>query len=193
MTITIKSSLRDDLGTGPSRRLRHRGKVPGVVYGGAGKEAVAISLDHDELFHASQRPDFHGQIINLEIGDTKEEVLLQALQRHPFKQKLIHVDFLRTSRERPVVARIKLRFSNAENSPAVKLTSSVITYVNRSVLVRGLVKDLPEYFDVDLSGLHGGESIHLSDIKVPDNLQIVLLASGQNQPLVQATKGRLSS
>lgn len=189
MKLEIRAELRSK-SEGLSK-LRSAGRVPGVLYG-AGKDNVCISLSHDEIFHAKDKPEFHGQILDLCLSGIKEEVILRELQRHPFKPKILHVDFLRIRKGSPVTAKIKLRFNNTQNCPAVKLSSAVVSYINRSILVKGLPEDLPEYMDIDLSELKAGQTIHLSDVKIPDSLRCIPLAGGQNVPIAQASKGRTS-
>ena len=91
---TLKVEKRDDLGTGASRRLRRAGKIPAIIYGGD-KEAVSLLIEHDKLLHATEDKAFFSSEITLDFGDKKEKVIIKALQRHPYKIKLMHADFMR--------------------------------------------------------------------------------------------------
>lgn len=90
----LKAEKRDDLGTGASRRLRRAGKIPAVVYGG-NKEAVSLVIDHDKVLHATEDKAFFSSEITLEVDGKEEKVIIKALQRHPYKVKLVHADFMR--------------------------------------------------------------------------------------------------
>ena len=90
----LKAEKRDDLGTGASRRLRRAGKIPAVVYGG-NKEAVSLVIDHDKVLHSTEDKAFFSSEITLEIDGKEEKVIIKALQRHPYKIKLVHADFMR--------------------------------------------------------------------------------------------------
>ncbi|WP_424192606.1 50S ribosomal protein L25/general stress protein Ctc [Ampullimonas aquatilis] len=176
---------RELQGTGASRRLRIAGKVPGIVYGGEAKP-VAIELDHNALFHALKKEVFHSSILNLEIGDKTEQVLLRDVQHHPFKQLVLHVDFQRVDASTKIHVKVPLHFTNAELSPAVKLSAAVISHVMTEIDVSCLPGKLPEYIEVDLSSLEGGASVHISDLKFPEGVSAVY--HGTDDPAVVTTK-----
>lgn len=88
----LKAEKREDLGTGASRRLRRAGKIPAVIYGGE-KEAVSVLLDHDKVLHSTEDKAFFSSEITLDIDGKQEKVIIKALQRHPYKVKLIHASY----------------------------------------------------------------------------------------------------
>ena len=115
----VVANKRDAQGTGASRRLRHAGKVPGVLYGGKG-DAQAIAVDHNPLFHALRKEKFHASILDMELDGASERVLLRAFQMHPYKAQVLHIDFQRVSEDQKLHMRVPLHFSGQESSPAVE-------------------------------------------------------------------------
>src|SRR5258706_4526660 len=156
---------RNTQGSGASRRLRHAGKVPGVVYGGG--NPANIELDHNALFHALKNEKFHSTILTMKLDGKADRVLLRDVQRHPYKAQVMHVDFQRVDENAPIHMRIPLHFVNAEISPAVKLSSAIISHVISELEIQCLPKDLPEFIEVDLSELTAGHAVHASDLKLP--------------------------
>jgi large subunit ribosomal protein L25 len=168
----VVATSRNAQGTGASRRLRRAGKVPGIVYGTAALP-ITIELDHNDLFHALRKEAFHSSILELEVdGSTASSVLLRDVQMHPFKQQVLHVDFQRVSATEKIHMRVPLHYINAENSPAVKLSANVISHVMNDIEVQCLPKDLPEFIEVDLSGLVAQGAVHVSDLQLPDGVTV---------------------
>lgn len=188
MTIEIIAQARTEQGTGASRRLRRAGKLPAVVYGV--KDAVSITLDHNTIFYALKDEAFHGAVLNLVIDGQAEPVLLRDAQMHPFKPQVLHVDFQRVDVNAPISAKVSLHFVGAENSPAVKLNASVISHVQNEVTIRALPGNLPAFIEVDLSELKGGQSIHLSELKLPEGVELVEVLRGHDGVVAQASAGK---
>jgi large subunit ribosomal protein L25 len=184
MAIEVVAQTRKEQGTGASRRLRRDGKVPGIVYGGK-TPAVNIVLDHNTLFHQLRNEKFHASILSMELDGAKEQVLLRAVNMHPFKMMVQHIDFQRVSATDKIHMKVPLHFVNAEVSPAVKLSSAVISHVMNEVDIRCLPADLPEFIEVDLSGLTVGHSIHVRDIKLPKGVELALRGT-ENPSVVTA-------
>jgi large subunit ribosomal protein L25 len=159
-------------GRSASRRLRRSGRAPGVVYGGIG-EAQAIELDHNALIHALKNEAFHASILTMKIDGSTQQVLLRAVQMHPFKREVLHVDFQRVDANRRIHMKVPLHFTNGENSPAVKLSGAIISHVLTEVDISCLPKDLPEFIAVDLGELTLNQSIHVSDLKLPQGVTAV--------------------
>lgn len=176
----VVAFARTEQGSGASRRLRNAGFTPGIVYGGS-SEPVAIKLDHNALYHALKKEAFHSSILDLEVDGKAEKVLLRDFQTHAFKQLVLHVDFQRVDANQKIHVKVPLHFINAEGSPAVKLSSAVISHVISELDVTCLPKDLPEFIEVDLSAIEAGASLHVSDIKLPAG---VAVAHAQENPTV---------
>lgn len=159
-------------GTGASRRLRNVGKTPGIVYGGEGQPQL-IELDHNALWHALKKEAFHSTILEMEVGGKASKVLLRDVQYHPFKQQVVHVDFQRVDANTRLHMKVPLHYKGAEESQAVKLEHCLVNPVMTELDISCLPGDLPEFIEVDLSGLKKGMSLHLADITLPKGVKAV--------------------
>jgi large subunit ribosomal protein L25 len=173
MKIELNAQKRVTQGTGASRRLRHSGKVPGIVYGGD-KGAVNIELDHKDLYQNLSREAFHASILTLKVEDATEQVLLRAFNMHPFKPQVQHVDFQRVSKDKKIHMKVPLHFVNAEKSPGVKEQSGVASHVMNDIEISCFPDDLPEYIEVDLGNLSVGQSVHARDLQLPTGVEALL-------------------
>jgi large subunit ribosomal protein L25 len=177
----INAQTRTDVGKGASRRLRHEGKVPAVMYGAA-KEAVSLTLDHDEIFHHLEHEAFYSHILSVKIDGNVEKAVLKDVQRHPSKPKVQHIDFQRVSETDKIHMHVPLHFTGEDVAPGVK-AGGLISHLMTSVDILCLAKDLPEYIEVDVSGLETGQSFHLSHIQLPQGVEIPALALGADHDL----------
>jgi large subunit ribosomal protein L25 len=168
-------------GTGASRRLRNTGKTPGIVYGGEGQPQL-IELDHNALWHALKKEAFHSSILEMEVAGQTSKVLLRDVQYHPFKQLVQHVDFQRVDARTRLQNKVPVHYVNAEESQAVKLEHCVVNHVVSDLEITCLPGDLPEFIEVDLSGLKKGMSLHLDDIKLPKGVSAV--TRGKRNPVL---------
>ena len=189
MTIEINAVKRDAKGTGASRRLRHAGSVPGVVYG-AGKEAVTIEVNAKELFLEFRHEAFHASVLNLNLDGKKESVLLRDFQMHPVRNTIQHVDFQRVSATEKIHVKVPFHFINADVAPGVKLGGGIVAHIFTEADVSCLAKDLPEFIEVDVAALEMGHSIHLSQINLPKGVTFVQLAHGDDAAVVSIAKTR---
>ncbi|MEQ8230965.1 MAG: 50S ribosomal protein L25/general stress protein Ctc [Gammaproteobacteria bacterium] len=187
----IEAELRHDRGKGASRRLRRAGKFPAVVYG-AHKDAVAIQLDHNELLLHTQHEAFYSHILSLKVDGRNERVVLKDVQRHPYKPFLMHMDFQRVSESESLTIRVPLHFTNEERCVGVKQGGGTIAHLMADLEVTCLPKDLPEYIEVDIANLNVGETIHLSELKLPAGVEITAIAHGGDaeQAVVQVNAPR---
>ncbi|ACB35753.1 ribosomal 5S rRNA E-loop binding protein Ctc/L25/TL5 [Leptothrix cholodnii SP-6] len=172
---------RELQGTGASRRLRHGGKVPGIVYGGSGKP-TSIELDHNALYHALKKEAFHSSILEMELAGQSEKVVLRALQMHAFKQLVLHVDFQRVDETTRIKKKVPLHFVNEAESQAVKLDKCLINHVVSELEIECLAEKLPEFLTVDLGGLSKGQSLHVDDLKLEASIKVV--THGRKNPVV---------
>jgi len=171
--IAIKADKRSVQGTGASRRLRRESKVPGVVYG-AGKDAVAIEVDHKDLWFKLKMEAFHASILDMELGAEKAQVLLRDYQMHPFRPLILHVDFQRVAADKKIHMSVPLHFVNAEVSPGVKVAGGLVEHVMKELEISCLPKDLPEFIQVDLANLQAGHSLHLSHLTLPAGVEAIV-------------------
>ncbi|MCK5903343.1 MAG: 50S ribosomal protein L25/general stress protein Ctc [Cocleimonas sp.] len=183
-TFGLTATTRTDLGKGASRRLRREGSIPAVVYGGA-SGAASITLKSNQMNRNLLEEAFYSSLINLEIDGNKEIVMLRDLQRHPSRPFILHVDLQRIMDDEKIKVIVPLHFINEEEAPGVKLEGGNVNRLLVDVEVFCLPKDIPEYINVDLSKLHRGGSIHLNEIKIPDNVALTqLMYDGHNLAVV---------
>ena len=146
----IKATGRNVEGKGASRRLRHAASIPAIVYGGSAAPQP-IQLDHEKIWLASQNEWFYSSILSLDVDGKVESVLLRDMQRHPFKQIIMHLDFQRVDANQAVRVAVPLHFLNQDTSPAGKAADVVVTHELNEVTVSCLPKDLPEFIEIDLA------------------------------------------
>ncbi|MFN3703958.1 50S ribosomal protein L25/general stress protein Ctc [Thermomonas sp.] len=175
---TIKATSRNVEGKGASRRLRRAAQLPAIVYGGSAAPQ-AIQIEHEQIWLASHHEWFYSSILNLDIDGKVEQVLLRDMQRHPYKQLIMHLDFQRVDASHTLRTKVQLHFLNQEKSPAGKTSGVVIMHELTEVEVSCLPKDLPEAIEVDLSDLAVGAVVHLSDLKLPAGVELPALKLGK--------------
>jgi large subunit ribosomal protein L25 len=176
-TIEFTAFARSTEGRGASRRMRRGGKTPGIVYGGTAKPQP-IELDHNALFHALRNEAFHASILSMKLDGAATRVLLRDVQMHPFRNEVLHVDFQRIDESKKIHMKVPLHFVNAEVSPAVKTQGAIVSHVKNELDIACLPKDLPEFIEVDLSGLDTTHSLHVSGIKLPAGVTAVTHRTG---------------
>ena len=176
-TIEFTAFPRTSEGRGASRRMRRAGKAPGIVYGGAASPQP-IELDHNALILALRKEAFHSSILSMKVDGTTTNVLLRAIQMHPFRDEVLHVDFQRIDETRKIHMKVPLHFVNEAESPAVKTQGAVVSHVMTEIDIACLPKDLPEFIEVDLSGLDTSHSLHVSGVKLPPGVSVVAHRSG---------------
>ncbi|MCK9201554.1 MAG: 50S ribosomal protein L25/general stress protein Ctc [Gallionella sp.] len=170
MTIEINATIRKAQGTGASRRLRNAGRVPGVVYGSG--DAVAIDLDHNEIYYKLRSEAFHASVLSLNVEGKKETVLLRDFVMHPFRQQVQHIDFQRVDVNQKMHKKVPLHFINEEIAPGVKTGGGKISHVIHDLDITCLPKDLPAFIEVDLGKLDLGHSVHVADLKLPNGVEV---------------------
>jgi large subunit ribosomal protein L25 len=158
-------------GTGASRRLRNAGKVPGIVYGAG--EPKMIELDHNALYFALKKEAFHSSILEMSLAGAVQKVLLRDFQMHPWKQQVLHIDFQRVDETTRLRKKVPLHFSGEELSPAVKTDKCLVNHVATELEIECLASQLPEFVTIDLSHLVKGQSLHASDLKLPEGIKAV--------------------
>ncbi len=173
MAIEISAHKRAAQGTGASRRLRRMGRVPGILYGGE-QGPVNIELDHQALMLNLRSEKFHASILTLDLGGAKEQVLLRAVNMHPFKPQVQHIDFQRVQKNKKIHMKVPLHFVKAEESPGVKEQGGVVNHVLNELHIICLPDDLPEYIEVDLSTLAVGNSVHARQMGLPKGVEFAL-------------------
>ena len=186
-TITLTATVRTDVGKGASRRLRRlEDKVPAIIYGGK-KDAEKISILHKDITKALENDAVYSSIISLSIDGKAEDTIIKDIQRHPAKQIILHMDFLRVSKTTKLQTRVPLNFINEDICVGVKLGGGLIAHTMTDIEVSCLPKDLPESIDVDMAEVDVGQIVHLSDLTLPDGVESVSLSQGADYDLTVAT------
>lgn len=174
----INAVAREDEGKGASRRLRREGLVPGIVYGGdKRKKPVAISIPNNELIKDLQDQSFFSSILTVKLDGKEDKVIIKDLQRHPARPEILHADFQRVTKTTQIKITVPLAFVNFEQSAASKGAAKFAVEKNTAEILC-LADNLPEALTVDLSNAADGQVLHLSDISLPEGVEIVALRRG---------------
>ena len=190
MEIEVIAAKRELQGTGASRRLRHAGKVPGIVYGGE-SAPMQIELDHNDLYHALRKEAFHASVLTLNVDGAKESVLLRDSQWHPYKQQVLHIDFQRVDKDHKIHVKVPLHFLNADVAPGVKTGGGKPHHILNELDVECLPGSLPEFIEVDMGSLEVGHAIHTNDLLLPPGVELVAHIKQENPAVanISAPKG----
>ncbi|MBU3018183.1 50S ribosomal protein L25/general stress protein Ctc [Paraglaciecola agarilytica] len=183
---TLDAEVRTDLGKGASRRLRHEDKVPAVLYG-LGKEAVSLTLSHNKVFQAQEFEAFYSHVLTLNVDGKKVEAVVKDMQRHPFKPRVTHLDFLRVDAKQALQTNVPLHFVNEEKAESIKTHGGHAEHHMVDVEISCLPADLPEFIEVDVANVELGQTLHLSDIALPEGVTSVELAKGEDHDLAVVT------
>ena len=179
------AEIREDQGKGASRRLRHQGKVPAIIYGG-GRQPRALAFDHNKVLKQLENESFYSSVLTIKVGKKSQAAILKDMQRHPAKPRIMHMDFQRIVADQEIKMNVPLHFQGEDEAPGVKQGGGKVSRLMTEVEVVCLPKDLPEYIDVDVSGMELDDMLSLSDIKLPGGVEIPALAQGPeaDQPVV---------
>ena len=186
-THEIKVERREDGGKGASRRLRHAAKIPAIVYGG-GLDPVNIQLDHEKVWVASQNEWFYSSILDLNLDGQVQKVLLRDMQRHPYRQLIMHLDFQRVNENEAIRASVPVHLVNVDTSPAGKTAGVVVTQELNEIEVLCLPGKLPENIEVDLGQMSVGDTVHLSDVVFPEGVQPATAIDETHNPAVAVAR-----
>jgi large subunit ribosomal protein L25 len=174
---------RAQLGRTDARRLRRAGKVPAVMYGG-GEGPETLVLDHNALRHQMAREAFYTSILTLKLGSKTQQVVVKAVERHPARPQIMHLDFQRIREDEEITLSVRVHFVGEANAKGVKDQGGVVDHLMTDVEIRCLPRYLPEYLELDVTPLELNQIYHLSDIKLPEGVSLVALAHGHDHPVV---------
>lgn len=174
----LVAELREDQGKGASRRLRREGKVPAILYGG-GRPPRNLAFDQNKVLQQLDYEAFYSSILTITVGDKSQPAILKDLQRHPAKRQIIHMDMQRVLEDEEIRVQVPLHFIGEQVAPGVKQGGGSISRLMTEVEVSCLPKNLPEYLEVDISQLELDDMLYLSDIKVPEGVELTELAHGE--------------
>lgn len=168
---TLDLRPREEFGSSTSRRLRRSGQVPVVVYG-AGKKNAHFTTDHNALIHNLDTQAFHSAIIEIKESGKNQGAILREVQMHPHKTQILHIDLQRVKATEMISLRVPLQFIGDDVAPGVKMSGGIFSRLINDVEILCLPKDLPEYLELDVSGLELNQAVHISDIKLPDGVEL---------------------
>ena len=184
VNFVVEAEVRGASGTSDSRRLRHAGKVPCVMYGG-GDDNINLVVDHNKLLHQLEVEAFHSAILKIKTKDGEQKAILRDVHMHPYKPQIMHVDFQRVSSKVKLTMSVPLHFKGDNSSPGVKDEGGIMTHLMNEVEITCFPADLPEFIYVDISHLHMGESFHLSEIQLPEGVELAhAIQEGEDDPSV---------
>jgi len=182
----INAEIREDVGKGASRRLRHQGKIPAVIYGGQ-KDPATLTLEHDPLMHAASNESFYSSILEIRVADGRtQKVVVRDVHHHPYKMQIMHLDFLRVSAEEILKISVPIHYINEEESLAGKASGVIIQHLVTEVEIAALPANLPEYLAVDLTELDDGGVVMLSEVILPEGVEIPALTGEEDDDIMIA-------
>ena len=183
ISFTVAADFRETQGKGASRRLRHEGKVPAILYGGS-SEPRTLTLDHRNLLTMIDKEQFYSSIIQLKVGDQTQAAIVKDVQMHPARNTVVHVDLQRVLETERIRIRLPIHFRNQATAPGVKTQGGVVSHRMSDVEVLCLPKDLPEFLELDLGKMELNDTLFLADVPVPEGVTIPELTQGKNPAVV---------
>lgn len=181
----LVAEARAELGSRASRRLRRRGKTPAILYG-ADKDPVPLLLEEKEVKKQLENEAVYSHVLTLRLGAAEEQAVLKALQRHPRSSAILHMDFQRVRASETIAMHVPLHFVNEDRCPG-KRAGGIISHLLIEAEVSCLPKDLPEFIEVDMATVELGQSVHLSELTLPEGVEFVALSAGREQDLAIVT------
>jgi len=181
----LVADYREDTGKGASRRLRRQGKVPAIIYG-AGRPPRALTFDQNKVLHELENESFYSSILSIMVGNKSQAAIVKDVQRHPAKNLVVHLDFQRIVEDEEIRMNVPIHFIGEDIAVGVKEGGGTVSKMRNEVEVVCLPKHLPEYLELDISGLELDGMMYLTDIKLPEGVEIPELAheGEQAQPIV---------
>ena len=177
------AEMRDDQGKGASRRLRRQGKVPAVIYG-AGRDPRNLMFDHNKVLRQLDDPSFYSSILNIKVGEKSRAAIVKDIQRHPSKKQIIHIDLQRIVEDEQIKMQIPIHYLGEEDAGGVKIGGGTVTKIMTELEISCLPKDLPEFLEVDISELELDQMLNVSDISLPEGVEISDIMKEQDQAIV---------
>ena len=188
----LNAEIRTNKGTSVSRRMRHNGQVPAIIYG-SNEDPQPITLSHKDIFHALEKEGFRSNIISLHLEGKAHKVIIRAVEHHVYKPKIMHVDFLRISAKEKITMKVPLHYLNEDSATGIK-QGGILSKLQTEVEIRCLPADLPEFIELDIAELEIEHSFHLSDVKLPQGVELVgQLDTEHDAPIVSISKPKGSA
>lgn len=178
----FNASPRDSMGKRNARRLRSKGFIPASLYG-ARQEPENIVLDKNHVLNNIKHETVFSHILTLKVGNKTEKVVLKSVQRSPSGPGVLHLDFQRINLKEKLNMHVPIHFLNEDKCPGVE-AGGIISHVMKDIEIRCLPSDLPEFIAVDLGSLALDEAIHLSQVKLPANVELLHETDENHDPVV---------
>ena len=186
----IDATPRSDTGKGASRRLRREGLVPGIIYGG-GQDPQMVSTVHNKLAQALDNEAFYSHILKVDVNGQSDKVVLKDLQRHPSKPFIMHFDLLRVSDTDRIKMFVPFHFPGEDVAPGVK-AGGMVSHHQSGTDIICQAKDLPEYIEIDISEMELGDTVHLSEVKLPEGVELVSLTADNDVAVVSVHTAKVA-
>ena len=189
--VNLSAAERSSEGKSSNRNLRRSGFIPGVVYGGK-EEPKKISIMEKDIVKASEVAGFATQILRISIEGKEVDVVIKEIQRHPATARVLHADFMRVDPDSKITLVVPIRTLNDENCVGVKASGGQVNHLINDVEISCLASNLPEQLEIDVLELDIGDTVSLSEIKLPEGVEITLLAQAEDrdQAVVSITEAR---
>jgi len=178
--IVVKAESRSVFGKGASRRLRNQNLVPAVIYGDS-KDPQSIQLKHNEVVKHLENEAFYSQLLQVSVdGGEPARSILRDVQRHPYKQQILHLDFMRVVAGAELQINVPLSFLNEDICAGVKQEGGIISHNENEVAIACRPRDIPENIEIDMAEMKVGDTVHLSDLKMPEGVRLLDLVEAHD-------------
>jgi large subunit ribosomal protein L25 len=172
MELVIQAAPRNEIGTSASRKMRRElGQLPGVIYGNK-MQPMHISVDHKQILHLYKTNAFYSKVFNVEIDGKKQSCILKAIDCHPFKEQVLHIDLLTVSNTSKLSINVPVHYLNQDNCIGIKQQGGQLSIIRNEIAINCTAKDLPEYIEVDLEELKLGDSLDASLVQLPSGVSL---------------------
>ena len=189
--VNLTAEERTTMGKSFNRNLRRSGSIPGVVYGGKDLPKK-ISILEKEIVKAVQIPGFATQVLKISLSGKNVDVVVKEIQRHPITSRVMHADFMRVDPDSKITLIVPIRTINDDTCVGVKVNGGQVNHLINDIEIICLASNLPEYLEIDVQEMDIGDSVSLSEINLPDGVEISLLVQGEerDQAVVSVTETR---
>ncbi|MCY4453514.1 MAG: 50S ribosomal protein L25/general stress protein Ctc [Immundisolibacterales bacterium] len=188
----LQADVRSGHGKGAVRRLRRTGRIPAIMYG-AGQDPLPLDLAENVLRRQLSNEAWFSHVLTVKVDGREEKAVIKSLQRHPATERILHLDLLRVSETQKITMLVPIHFENEEDSPGRRAGGSISHHMTE-VEISCLPGDLPEYLAVNTVDMDIGDSIHLSQVPLPEGVEVPALIHGSehDQPVISIQVSRVT-
>jgi len=189
--VSLVASERQSEGKSANRNLRRSGYIPGVMYGGK-EEPKKISIMEKDIVKATEIAGFATQILRISMDGKDVDVVVKEIQRHPATSRVLHADFMRVDPDSKITLVVPIRTLNDESCIGVKVSGGQVNHLINDIEISCLASNLPEQLEIDVQEMDIGDTISLSEIKLPEGVEITILQQDEDrdQAVVSVTETR---